>query len=348
MARTPRAPKPIEAAPPEPDLLDEAAPPSEAARVVGHRAERARLVASFATTPPQAVLLEGPRGVGKATLAFCLAKALLSDAPLSEALTVDPQARAAKQVSAGTHPNLLHLTRAFDEKTKRFRGELTVDVVRRIVGFLGATAAMDGWRIVIIDALDDMNPNAANALLKSLEEPPRRTLFLLIAHVGAKVIPTIRSRCRAVRLHPLAESEVREILVGQGADPRLAASAQGSARRAFTLASAGAEVVERTQRLLAPRTIREVRQQHALADLAAQRRDGQFRTVVDLILAAFSDRVREGAGTAPIEVLEAYARAYLEASQEGDVVEEYNLDRKEYVLGLLDALVAADRQLART
>lgn len=347
MARAPRAAKEIEAAPAEPDRLDNAPAPREATTLFGHREVVAQLARAFAApVPPQAILLEGPRGVGKATLAFRLARALLATVPgaeLAPDLAVDPQGRAARQVAAGTHPGLLHLTRPYDDKTKRFRTELTVDEVRRIVPFLGATAADGGWRVVIVDAVDDLNANAANALLKALEEPPSRTLFLLVAHVRGRVLPTIRSRCRAVALRPLGEEEVRAALAALGADTQLAAAGEGSVRRALTLAAAGADVVRTARRLLSPQAIGDVRQHHALAELAAQRRDDQFATVLELVLDAMAGRVRDGASRLSLAALDVYARAYLEAIAERRRVEAFNLDRKEMVLALCARLAAADR-----
>ncbi|MEM8551280.1 MAG: DNA polymerase III subunit delta', partial [Pseudomonadota bacterium] len=155
MARTPRV-LAVEGAPAEPDLLDNAPPPREAETLIGHHAARAAIVDAFNNAPPQGIILEGPRGIGKATLAFRLAKGLLSGAPTDKLFDAQSDARACHQVGAGTHPGVLHLTRAYDEKTKRFRTELSVDTVRRIIPFLGSTAAGGGWRVVIVDAVDDM------------------------------------------------------------------------------------------------------------------------------------------------------------------------------------------------
>lgn len=351
MARTPRAPKPIEGAPAEPDLLDNAPPPRETPRLVGHADAVTRLVEAFASTPPQAILLEGPRGIGKATLAYALARALLSTVPgtaLPEGLVTDSESRTAHQVAAGTHPGLVHLTRPWDEKAKKFKSELTVDEVRRIVPFLGSTSADGGWRVVIVDAVDDMNLNAANALLKALEEPPRRTLFLLIAHVSGRVLPTIRSRCRSIRLRPLAEGEVRAAMEAIGANPATAAMGEGSVRRALSLSATGADVVASAQRLLAPAMVRDVRAQHQLADMAAQRRDDAFATVLDLTLDAIARRARDGAAALPLPALDAYAALYLAVTDDRRRIEVFNLDRKEMVLGVLSRLTAADKAAGLT
>ncbi len=352
MARTPRAPKPIEGAPAEPDLIDNAPPPREATTLVGHHGAVERLIEAFSSgSPPQAILLEGPRGIGKATFAFRLARALLSTLPgepLRPGLDDDPDSRTAHQVAAGTHPGLMHLTRPWDEKGKKFKSDLTVDEVRRIVPFLGSTSADGGWRVVIVDAVDDMNQNAANALLKALEEPPRRTLFVLIAHVSGRVMPTIRSRCRTIRMRPLAEDEVRAALNALRMDPSTAALGEGSVRRALSLAAAGADVVKSAQRLLSPSMVRDVRAQHQLAEMAAQRRDDTFATVLELVLDAIAGRARSGAGRLPLPALDAYAALYLAVTDDRRRIEVFNLDRKEMVLGVLSRLCAADKAAGLT
>lgn len=346
MARAPRPPKEEPGVPAEPDLLENAPPPRENPNLFGHRAAVERIAAAFASNPPQGLLLEGPRGIGKATLAFHLARALLSTVPgrpLPPDLAVDPEGRAARQVTAGTHAGLLHLMRPWDFKEKRYRRDIAVDDVRRIVSFLGSTAADGGWRVIIVDAVDDLNASSANALLKSLEEPPPRAVFVLIAHASGRVLPTIRSRCRTVRLRPLAEEDVRAALTALDADPRLAALSDGSVRRALVLAEAGADAIERARRLLSPEGMRDPRQHHALAEIAAARKGELFPVVADLVLDAMAERVRRGAGRLPLELLDAYAATYLSATADRRRVEVFNLDRREVVLDLCARLAAADR-----
>ncbi|XWN29105.1 MAG: DNA polymerase III subunit delta' [Devosia sp.] len=348
MARAPRTLKSeAVAAPAEPDLLDGVSPPREAAEIVGHNEARALIEEAFARSAPQALLLVGPRGIGKATLAFRLARTLLTDTPVTAKLESDPDHRASHQIGAGTHPGLLHLTRPYDEKTKRNKADLTVDVVRRVVPFLGGTAASGGWRVVIVDAVDDLNPNAANALLKSLEEPPRKTLFVLIAHIAGKVLPTLRSRCRAITLRPLTDEDVAAVLSHMDRNKGLATEAEGSVRRALAMDGAGADVIARARRLLTPEAMKDLRQHHALADLAAQRRDDNFAVIVDLVLDTFAARARAGAATLPPEALNAYAAVFMGALKERRGVEILNLDRKEFVLSLCTALADADRLAQR-
>ncbi len=146
---------------------------------------------------------------------------------------------------ARAHPNLLVLERPLDERTGRYKSELTVDEIRRTVSFFGTTSGEAGWRIAIVDPADDMNASAANALLKVLEEPPARSLFLIVSHAPGRALATIRSRCRRLDLAPLSADA---IVVGahcrgaeaEPADLALAAGlADGSLRRAILLAEHG-------------------------------------------------------------------------------------------------------------
>lgn len=168
-------------------------------------------------------LLTGPRGVGKATLGYRIARFVLAGgggqadsgglfgAAVPESLDVDPEHHAARLMAAGSHPGLRVLERAENDKGKLAK-EIGVDQVRDLIPFLGTTPADGGWRVVIVDAADDMNRAAANALLKMLEEPPVRTLFLLVSHAPGRLLPTIRSRCRRLALAPLEPADVEEAL----------------------------------------------------------------------------------------------------------------------------------------
>lgn len=357
--RTPRTPKAagIEAAPAEPDLLENAPLPREATAFIGHTDAVATLASTLAKTPPQGLIFEGPRGIGKATLAFRIAKTLVSESPIDPRFETDSEDRNVRQVSAGTHPSVLHLTRAYDEKTKRFKADLAVDTVRRLVPFLGSTAAGGGHRVVIVDAVDDMNANAANALLKNLEEPPAHTLFVLVAHVAGRVLPTIRSRCQTVRFQPLGDQEVASVLRALGADESLAEAGEGSVRRALTLAGAGADTVRTAQRLLAG-DMADIRRWYTLADLAAQKKGEHFAAVADLAIDAFAARAKAHAAahksahesgdgaSGTLSALNGYASAYLRALSERRRVEIFNLDRRAFVLSLCEELSAADRAMA--
>jgi len=176
---------------------------------------------------PHAWLIGGPAGIGKATLAYRMARFVLAHpdpraAAVQEAnsLHVDPDHMVARRIAAQAQGDLLVLERTVNEKTGKLRQDIQVDDVRRSVTFFGSTAGEGGWRVAIVDAVDELNTEGANALLKVLEEPPRRALLLLVSHSAARVLPTIRSRCRLLTLRPLAATDVaRAAALATGADP---------------------------------------------------------------------------------------------------------------------------------
>ena len=189
--------------------------PRETSALFGHReAESALLNAYRSGRIPHAWLIGGAQGIGKATLAYRMARfvlahrnPLLPQVQRAETLAVDPSDPVARQIAADAHGGLLMLERTLNDKGV-MRTVITVDETRETISFFGSTAAVDGWRVCIVDTVDELNPNAANALLKILEEPPQQSLFLLVSHAPARVLPTILSRCRKLLLRPLATDDV--------------------------------------------------------------------------------------------------------------------------------------------
>lgn len=183
-------------------------PPRQSAECLGHgSAENGLAALAAADRLPHALIFAGPQGIGKATLAFRLARFLLKGERGGETLAVPPSDPVFTRVAAGGHPDLLYIERQFDDKKGRLRESVDVDEVRKVTPFLRLTASrQDGWRIVIVDDADTMNRNAQNAILKILEEPPPRALLVLIAHCPGSLIPTIRSRARTIALHPPEQS----------------------------------------------------------------------------------------------------------------------------------------------
>src|ERR1700737_2550694 len=189
--------------------------PRQTAALFGHReAETALLNAYRSGRIPHAWLIGGAQGIGKATLAYRMARFVLAhgnpNAPQvqrAETLGVDPSDPVARHVAAGAHGGLLTLERTANDKGV-MRTVITVDETRETISFFGSTAAAEGWRVCIVDTVDELNPNAANALLKILEEPPRQSLFLLVSHAPGRVLPTILSRCRRLTLRPLSTADV--------------------------------------------------------------------------------------------------------------------------------------------
>src|SRR5690606_12804825 len=199
-----------------------------------------------------ALLFEGSKGIGKATLAFHLAGHMLShgnngDAP-EHLIAPDFTRPLWRQIAAGMHPAVLHVDRRFDQKTGKFKTGIPVEEIRRITHFLTRTASDHAWRIVIVDPADDMNRNAANALLKTLEEPPARALFILISHSAGRLLATIRSRCQSIGFKPLEAAALTDALahVGPGVGMEREAITQtllqrseGSVRKALLLVANG-------------------------------------------------------------------------------------------------------------
>jgi DNA polymerase III subunit delta' len=237
----------------EPDRLAGFAAPREVAEIFGQ--DRARAVFETALQSGRmhhAWMLVGPEGIGKASLAYALARRALSEASGAGEDggglgSDDPASPVFLQVAARAHPNLLVLNRSYSEKTKRYSQSIGVDAVRRLRSFLGATAARPGWRVVIVDRADELNQNAANALLKALEEPPEKTVFLLVTIAEGRVPVTIRSRALSLRLQPLAEADLKAAATAAlsragievDAERFLAACrlSEGSVRRALALAT---------------------------------------------------------------------------------------------------------------
>ena len=206
-----------------------ASPPRANPLLLGHEEAERRVEQWIAQDRlPQALLICGPWGIGKATLAFRIARRLLRRAPrrcppltlaprqLSSAVEDPPEMEALDEtvrwIASGTHPDLLTVERGFDEKRGRALSEIVIADVRRIGVFLTSSPAMGGWRVVVVDAADDMNRNAANALLKILEEPTAKSLLILVAHQPGLVVATVRSRCRKLILRPLNDRVLGDLM----------------------------------------------------------------------------------------------------------------------------------------
>jgi len=228
-------------------------PPRHNPVLVGHGdAQGALLDAWSSGRLAHGWLLSGPRGIGKATLAYRFARFVLAGggagglfAETAQSMEMDPQDPLFRRIAAGGHADLMVVEKSLDPKRKRIRDEIVVGDVRAIAPFMRLTTSEGGWRVVVVDCADDMNLNAANALLKILEEPPDKALLLLVSHAPSRLLPTIRSRCRALALQPLAEDQVAHLLSDHRPDlaPADAASlarlAEGSPGRALRLADAG-------------------------------------------------------------------------------------------------------------
>ncbi|SDG92542.1 DNA polymerase III subunit delta' [Roseospirillum parvum] len=250
-------------------------------------------------------LLSGPRGIGKATLARRIA-ALVLGRPAGQGSLLgagpggtggrvepDPDHPAVAQVTAGSHPDLRLLTPGVNPKTNKQRDEIVIDDVREAIHFMAMTPAQGGWRVVIVDAADEMNINAANALLKVLEEPPPRALLLLVAHRPARLPATIRSRCRGLTLRPLPEAILEHLLAARAEQPDSGIAAadlrflvrlgEGSVGRALDLARlGGVDIYRQLVDLLAALPGLDPGQAYAFAEKVTRHPEG-LRIAGDLL-----------------------------------------------------------------
>ncbi|MBV8458301.1 MAG: DNA polymerase III subunit delta' [Acetobacteraceae bacterium] len=294
-----------------------------------------------------ACLITGPAGIGKATLAYRFARRLLGDERL------DPAHPLARRIAAGAHADLFTLQRTISPSTKKLRGEIVVEDVRAAGEFLRLTPAEGGWRVVIVDRADELNRNAANALLKILEEPPGRSVLLLVAASPGRLPATVRSRCRRLALRPLPEEGMAKLLAEALPDLpeeeriRLASLAEGSPGRALRLADqewmamAGlvGEVLAVLPELAAARM-------HEVADMLA-RSDQGFSTFFELLRAAISKALRDAARgranaeqgrVAALRALAEWGDVWHALSRLQDETEAFALDKRQAVIQGLSLL----------
>jgi DNA polymerase III subunit delta' len=334
--------------------------PRETTALFGHRdAEMALLSAYRGGRIAHAWLIGGPPGIGKATLAYRMARFVLANrdfrAPAvqgAESLSVDGYDHAARLVASGAHGGLLTLERSANDKGV-MRTVITVDETRETISFFGSTAAVEGWRVCIVDTVDELNPNAANALLKILEEPPQQSLFLLLSHAPARVLATIKSRCRRLSLRALATEDVVRAAADttgtDASDPSLleaAEASEGSVARALVLMGGDAlKLQQRTAALLATLPQVDPRELHALGDALG----GNDRTA----LAAFIDglerwvaeqlRTDPGQANANLPRLARLAEVWEKINRVARDTQDYNLERKPLVFSVFGMLAEAMR-----
>ena len=341
--------------------------PRENPDLIGQeRAEAALLEAYNAGRLPHAWLITGPRGIGKATLAFRFARFLFAQSGDGPGLFAAPPASLAsdsnhpayRRVASGGHADLLLIEIGYDPKRNRRRNEIVVGDVRQIGDFLHLTPAEGGWRIVIVDGADDMNRNAANALLKVLEEPSERSLLLITAASPGRLLPTIRSRCRHLAMPPLAETQVVELIrkylpsTGANDAAALAQLAEGSIGRALDLAASGGVALDREMTaLLSTLPALDGGALDRFADRAA-RSGGEeaFRLVAELLPARLARMIRDAASGAAAppkflarRPLDRWVEVWEKLVDLFALVDAVNLDRKQVMLNAFFTLEEAAR-----
>jgi DNA polymerase-3 subunit delta' len=338
---------------PEPDRVVGHPHPRETSRLTGQDAALAIAARAIRSgKPPGAWLISGAPGIGKATLAYRLARYLLvfgASARGPEDLSVPPRDAATLQVSAGAHPGLLVLKRTYNDKTGKLRVDLTIDEVRRLANFFGMTSGAGGWRVAIVDTADDMNPNAANALLKMLEEPPSNAMLLLLSNAPGRLLPTIRSRCQRLQLRPLSDevllAELKTCLPSSNEKDRkaLVQIAGGSLGLALRLSDGdGLDIARDAARLIDTAADPDIAAIVAVADRINRVTDG-LDTLGTFLGASLSDRIRARA-RAGAPALDRWVAAWEAVNQTIERSTGLNLEPRQTLLSMSRALAGASRR----
>ena len=345
----------------EADCVDGVRHPRAARLLIGHADhERALLDAYRFGRLPHAIIFGGQAGIGKATLAWRLARFILAHPSASADavrdaldLGVAVDSKVAAQVVALAHPDISLLRREMNDKTKRFYTEIRADDVRRSIGLFQRAAGAGGYRICVVDSAEDLNRSSANALLKLIEEPPPRSLFLLIAHRPGLVLPTIRSRARLLRLASLGEAEIANVVETLGppwstqsaVDKASAArQAQGSVHGALRLLGhRGIELDAMVGRLLERLPALDWQAVHKLAEHVAGR-DGEaaYEAAMTTIYDWLAGVVRNERTASPRR-LAPYAEVWEKVAADARETEALNLDRRPLILTIFSDLAAAVR-----
>ncbi len=325
--------------------------PRENPLLFGHAAAEAQIAEAMRSgRMHHAWLITGPPGIGKATLAFRFARRLLAGPPESDSLALDPASPVFRRVATGSHADLLTVEREWDDKKARLRGEIVVEDVRAVSAFLRLTPAEGGWRVVVVDGAEHMNRNAANALLKMLEEPPARAILLLTCAAPGRLLPTVRSRCRRLALlpapPPAMDAALAHFLPEMPASERaqlaeLAAGAPGRAlllaeEKGVQLAALAVEVLARVPNLPKLRA-------YAIAEQLGGRAEDRFTPFMTLLRDGLSATVRRAARGAPerlagLRPLAEWAELWQSLTHIQDETERLNLDRRQALLSSIALL----------
>jgi DNA polymerase III subunit delta' len=310
--------------------------PRFASQIVGHDAAYTGFKALVdAGRPHHAWLIGGQKGIGKASLAYAMARYVLAQ-------SMD-DAQVDRWVRARAHPDLAVLERSFnDAKPRKLRAEISVDDVRRFIDFFARTSSGGGWRVGLVDAADDLSSESANALLKLVEEPPSKTIILLVCHTPGKVLRTLRSRCRRLPLTRLTDAETVHVLNALPLEPLVSPQALSQAANisggspGLALQLMQSEGAKAFQTFLAAKRLdavsRQMVAQHFSMRAAAQY---DFEVFCDLLLEWLADKAKTNGS-------KALATLHADLSKQKAIVSGYNLDRR---VAVMDTLAQVDLAL---
>jgi DNA polymerase-3 subunit delta' len=330
--------------------------PRRTATLFGHQAAEAALLDAYrGGRMAHAWLIGGLPGIGKATLAYRMARFVLAhpdpaapEVQRAATLAIDPEHLVTRRMAVQAQGDLLVLERVINEDTGKLFTVIRVNDVRRTVSFFGSTSGAGGWRVCIVDSADELqDPQASNALLKVLEEPPPRALFLLVSSAPGRLLPTIRSRCRRLELRPLATADVARAVaaaVGRAPDDAdvagVAMAAEGSVARALALLSPAAMELRRSVVAVLDSLPRpDPKALHALGEALGRADQRGYQAFVDLVNAWLSERLRGGHSDPGRlnRIAEAWD-AFNRAARDADT---YNLDKKPLVFSVFGQLAEA-------
>ncbi len=344
---------------PESDAQTGAAHPRYNSAFIGHAAaERELLTAYQSGRLPHAWIIGGEKGIGKATLAWRFAKFLLANPDFTKnavqhatSLGVADDHQSVQRVRAMGHGDVQVLRREWNEKTKKHFTVIRAEDARKAIHMFQRSASEGGYRIVILDCAEDLNIESANSLLKLIEEPPERSLFLIVSHQPNRILPTIRSRCRMLLLHPLTPEQVVQALRSgesahdtgahdSGALETASRLAHGSVSRALKLLGGKSlDVSNRLDALLRQLPRVDWRDVHTLADSVTSRsNDEEYETLKDMLLDWLHAQVHS---PQPVPALAAFAESWESITALIRQSEAYNLDRRALVLAAISHLAKA-------
>ncbi len=365
--------------------------PRQNSDLEGHGIAENQLINAWTTGRlHHAWLISGRKGIGKATLAYRFARFLLTHGnPASEkdtgpslfcddenlkmlpsSLDINPDSTIARRIAANGHADLQVIECGISDDGQRVQNVISVEKIRSIGHTMSLTAGEGGWRVIIVDAAEDMNRNAANALLKILEEPPRRSIILLISHAPSRLLPTIRSRCRQLKLNELKPEVIIVLLkkwlpeLSQTELHSLAGLSDGSIGHALDLADSGGIALKRDLlQIMEDFPAFDMAMAHQFANRFTRRdSDAAWRTAVEIASRGLADIVissarkngladrgyltEEAAALSRLSKL-APAQKWIEAWETNNALfartESINLDKKQVMLNALTTMANVAR-----